>query len=87
MAESGPTSAIIPFKRIKSSQAIKLDLSWDTGIAYDVVPRYVNLLRTLRLVAKIHHGGPLDIIVVLQIKFELHLSDLVLKTVDPILDL
>ena len=67
MTQRGPPTAIVPFKWIKSAQAIQLNLTRCISIANYVVPVNIELLCTLCLVAKENNGGPLDIIVVFKV--------------------
>lgn len=76
---------MVPLHGVESPEAIELDLATDIGVAQNVIPGDVELLRTL--VAEEYNRWPLDLIVVLEVELELHLAYLVLEGVNSILDL
>ena len=84
MAQGRPSSAIVPLDGVEPAEAIELDLTGHICVAEYVVAGHVQLLTTLALVAEEHHSGPLDVVVVLEVKLELHLPDTVFKAVDAV---
>ena len=64
MAQRSPIIAIVPILWIKSTQAVDLDLTGQICITQDIVPRHVELWRTLCGITEEYHRGSFDIIVV-----------------------